>query len=101
MSSALALSASAPAILASVVAAVGEEAFFRRFLYGWLEQRGAVLAIVVTALSFAAVHMPMYGWAAVPLNLTAGLLFGWQRWFSGGWGAPAVTHAAANLLAFL
>ena len=31
----------------------------------------------------------------------AGLLFSWQRWASGGWGASAATHAVANILAVI
>jgi membrane protease YdiL (CAAX protease family) len=85
-------------VAASFVAAVAEEAFFRRFLYGWLAPRGPMMAIVGAALAFAAAHVPAYGPAVFPLNLAAGLLFGWQRWASGGWTAPAATHVLANLI---
>jgi membrane protease YdiL (CAAX protease family) len=50
---------------------------------------------------FALVHLPAYGTAAIPVDFGAGLLFGWQRWASGTWTAPAITHGAANLLAVL
>lgn len=83
---------------ATVLAALAEEAFFRRLAYGWLARWGAGLAVAGAALAFALVHIPGYGPRVVPLNLAAGLLLGWQRWASGGWSAPAVTHAAANLL---
>jgi len=86
---------------ASLLAAVAEEAFFRRTLYGWLERWGPVLAIGVTAVLFAAVHLPLYGVGALPLNLAAGVLLGWQRWATGSWTAPAATHAFANLLVHL
>jgi membrane protease YdiL (CAAX protease family) len=86
---------------AAVAAAMAEEAFFRRFLYGWLLRWGALVAVVATAAAFAAVHVPMYGVGTLALNTAAGLLFGWQRWAAGTWTAPAATHAAANLLAFL
>lgn len=92
---------SAMGAAAAVVAAVAEEAFFRRFLYGWLLRWGVVAAVSATALVFAAVHVPMYGPGTLALNAAAGLLFGWQRWAAGTWTAPAATHAAANLLAFL
>jgi membrane protease YdiL (CAAX protease family) len=81
----------------SVLAAVGEEALFRRVAYARLERFGAAAAIVVTAGLFALVHLPAYGLAAIPVDLCAGVLFGWQRWASGNWTAPAATHAAANL----
>jgi hypothetical protein len=37
--------------------------------------------------------------AVLPVDLGAGLLLGWQRWATGTWTVPAVTHAAANALA--
>jgi membrane protease YdiL (CAAX protease family) len=89
---------SAAAALGGSVAAVAEEAFFRRFLYGWLARRGTAIAVVGSAMAFAAVHAPLYGAAALPIDLGAGLLFGWQRWATGGWTAPAATHVVANLL---
>lgn len=89
---------SAAAVVGGSVAAVAEEAFFRRFLYGWFTRWGTAIAIVGSALAFAAVHAPLYGAAALPIDLGAGLLFGWQRWATGGWTAPATTHVVANLL---
>lgn len=86
---------------ASLVAAVAEEALFRRLLFDRLSRFGPAAAIVLSAAAFALVHLPGYGLAAVPVNLGAGLLFGWQRWASGGWGPPAVTHAVANVMAGL
>lgn len=88
-------------LAAGVLAGVAEEAFFRRFLYGWLSRRGAIAAIAVTAVAFAAIHVPLYGPGVIALDLAAGVLLGWQRWATGGWSAPAVTHAAANVLAYL
>ncbi len=85
----------------SLLAAVAEEALFRRVLYARLLRLGAVAAITITAVVFALVHLPAYGTAAIPVDLGAGLLFGWQRWASGTWTAPAITHGAANLLAVL
>ena len=82
-------------------AAVSEEALFRRLLYGKLEHFGAPAAIGVTAVAFAAIHLPLYGVVSLPLDLGAGLLFSWQRFESGSWAAPAATHVAANVLASL
>jgi membrane protease YdiL (CAAX protease family) len=83
----------------AVLAAVAEEALFRRAAYGWLERFGPAVAVVGSALLFAAVHLPLYGGAALPVDLGAGLLFSWQRWASGTWTVPAGTHAVANVLA--
>jgi hypothetical protein len=75
----------------AVLAGVAEEALFRRL--------GAVAAVVGGALGFALVHLPAYGVAAMPVDLGAALLLSWQRYASGRWTVPAVTHAIANLLA--
>ena len=83
------------------LAAVSEEAFFRRFLYGRLIGYGAPAAIGVSALLFALVHVPAYGVAVFWVDLGAGMLLSWQRWASGGWAAPAATHVAANILAVI
>jgi membrane protease YdiL (CAAX protease family) len=84
-----------------VLAAVAEEALFRGALYALLRRRRALLAVGVPAVAFALIHVPSYGPAALPVDLGAGLLFGWQRWASGRWAVPAATHAAANLLAVI
>jgi membrane protease YdiL (CAAX protease family) len=89
------------AIAASVVAAVAEEIFFRRLVYGWLERWSVALAIGGSAALFALIHVPVYGLGVLPLDFAAGLVFAWQRRASGGWTAPAATHVFANLMASL
>lgn len=89
----------APLLVAAAAAAgIAEELLFRRLLYGTLAAYGAAIAVGGSAAVFAAVHVPAYGVAALPVDLAAGLVFGWQRWASGTWTASAVTHALANLL---
>ena len=92
---------SAAALPLSMLAAVAEEALFRRLAYARLERFGAVVAVAGSALLFGLVHMPAYGLAALPVDVGAGLLFGWQRWASGTWTVPAGTHAFANALVVL
>jgi membrane protease YdiL (CAAX protease family) len=82
-----------------LLAAVAEEALFRRLLYARLARYGTVVAVLGSATLFALVHLPAYGTAALPIDLGAGLLLSWQRFASGRWTVPAVTHAVANLLA--
>jgi membrane protease YdiL (CAAX protease family) len=82
-------------------AGVAEEAFFRRLLYGRLLRWGAAAAVVVSGAAFGTMHVPLHGWAALPVDLGAGLFLSWQRWASGGWAAPAATHALANLVVVL
>ena len=91
--------AGAPAVAASVVAAVAEEMFFRRLVFGWLAPWGPAVAICGSALAFAAVHVPVYGVAVLPIDAAAGALLGWQRWITGGWSASGLTHVVANLIA--
>ena len=93
--------ATALAVGLNTLAAVAEEAFFRRLVYGALLAAGPVAAVVGSAVLFAAVHVTVYGVWVLPLDLAAGLLFGWQRQATGSWAVPAVTHAAANLLVVL
>jgi membrane protease YdiL (CAAX protease family) len=101
------LRAGGAALALSLLAAVAEEALFRGALYAWVERRAAstalapALAVAIPAILFALVHLPSYGPAALPVDLGAGLLLGWQRWASGRWTVPAATHAAANLLAVI
>jgi len=90
--------ATALVVALNTLAAVAEEAFFRRLVYGALLAGGPGLALGGSALLFAAVHVTVYGLWVLPLDLAAGLLFGWQRQVTGSWAVPAVTHAAANLL---
>jgi membrane protease YdiL (CAAX protease family) len=89
------------ALALNSLAAISEEAFFRRFLYGRLAAFGAVAAVAATALLFALVHIPAYGMAAFWVDLGAGVLLSWQRWASGTWTVPAATHVAANLMVVL
>ncbi|MDH5334199.1 MAG: CPBP family glutamic-type intramembrane protease [Thermoleophilia bacterium] len=86
------------AIPLAVLAAVAEEALFRRAAYGALARHGAMIAAGVTAVAFALVHLPLYGVAAFPVDLGAGMLLSWQRWAAGTWTVPAATHTAANLV---
>jgi hypothetical protein len=85
-------------IVLNSVAAVAEEAFFRRLVYGAFVPGGVALAVVGSAAMFALVHVTIYGWWVLPLDLGAGLVLSWQRWASGSWKVPAITHVVANIL---
>jgi membrane protease YdiL (CAAX protease family) len=56
-----------------------------------------VAAIVVTSVAFALMHVPLYGWHVVPLDLGVGIFLGGLRLASGGIAAPAVAHAVADI----
>ena len=83
------------------LAAVAEEVFFRRFVYDALLAGGAALAVGGSALLFAVVHVTVYGWWVLPIDIAAGLVLSWQRWATGSWKVPALTHVLANLLVVL
>ena len=117
-------------VVLNALAAVAEEAFFRRLVFDLLStgarrragvepavvqktaagtdsctnvgsSDGDTVAIVGSALLFALVHVTVWGWAVLPLDLAAGLLLSWQRSVSGRWSVPAATHVLANALALL
>ncbi len=89
------------AIALNSLAAVAEEAFFRRYLYGLLARFGVPVAVGVSAIAFALAHVTVWGWWVLPLDLAAGLVLSWQRAASGRWSVPAATHVLANTLAYL
>lgn len=88
-------------VATNTLAAVAEEAFFRRLAYGVLSRWGTGVAVGGSALAFAVVHVTTYGVRVLPLDLAAGLLLSWQRAASGTWRVPALTHVLANLLAVI
>jgi membrane protease YdiL (CAAX protease family) len=95
-------SGTAVAVGLNALAAVAEEAFFRRYLYGLLTTSfGPGAAVVATAAAFAAVHVTVWGWWVLPLDLAAGLVLSWQRAATGRWSVSAATHVLANTLALL
>jgi hypothetical protein len=90
-----------PVVVANTLAAVAEEAWFRRLCFGLLAPAGSVIAVAGSAALFASVHVATYGFWILPLDLAAGVLLGWQRAVTGSWGASAVTHAIANVFVLL
>jgi membrane protease YdiL (CAAX protease family) len=84
---------------ATVVVATAEEAFLRGALFGALQRwRGTDVAVVGAAVAFAALHVPLYGWHVVPLDLAVGLALGAVRVMAGTWTAPAIAHVGADLV---
>lgn len=83
------------------LAAVAEEALFRRLVFGSLSPFGPAVAVAGSAAAFAVVHVTVWGAWVLPVDLAAGLILSWQRWATGRWSVPAVTHVFANLVAIL
>jgi membrane protease YdiL (CAAX protease family) len=87
-----------PWALGVVVVAVAEEALLRGSLFTAIDQRaGTAAAIGVTSVAFALLHVPLYGWAVVPLDLAVGVWLGVLRTVSGSVLAPALAHTIADL----
>jgi membrane protease YdiL (CAAX protease family) len=87
--------------LVVTVVAVAEEVFLRGALYDAVrETADERAAIIVAAVAFALLHLPLYGWHVVPLDFVVGLVLGELRRASGTAAAPAVTHVGADLVAW-
>ncbi len=91
-----------------LVVALPEELFFRGFLLGLLEKRfppkhrflggGIGLALVLSSLAFALIHIPKDGDPRVLATFAPGLLFGWMRSSTNSILAPTLAHGASNIL---
>jgi membrane protease YdiL (CAAX protease family) len=77
---------------------VAEEALLRGALFDVMTLlAGEVAAVAVAAMTFAVLHVPMYGWWAVPIDLAAGVWLGGLRLATRGVAAPSTAHALADL----
>lgn len=85
------------ALVVSAVA-VAEEYFLRGALFDaahdWL---GDIPAVIIAAVAFAALHIPLYGWHVVPLDLAVGLWLGGLRLSANSPAASAIAHTLADL----
>src|SRR5215218_5401570 len=88
----------APWALVTLVVAIAEEGVLRGVLFDRVRDAGGLgLAVVLTSVAFALLHVPLYGWHVVPLDLAVGLLLAGLRLGTGGIAAPAAAHAVADL----
>ena len=82
----------------TILVASGEEALLRGRLFDATRRAGGTpAAIALTTVAFALLHVPLYGWHVVPLDLGVGLLFAGLRLSTRGVAAPAAAHAVADL----
>lgn len=92
-----------------LVVGLPEELFFRGFLLAKLEQRfppgrrvlggGVGLALVLSSLAFALIHLPKEADPRALATFFPGLVFGWMRSATGSILASTITHGASNILA--
>jgi membrane protease YdiL (CAAX protease family) len=84
--------------MVTVIVATAEEALLRGVMFDALARVGGLaLAVPLSAAVFALMHVPLYGWSVVPLDLGAGLLLGALRIAGRGVAAPAIAHVLADL----
>jgi hypothetical protein len=91
-----------------IVVALPEELFFRGFLLHLLEKRfppkrrilggGIGLALVLSSIAFALIHLPKDGDPRALATFFPGLMFGWMRSATGSILAGTITHGGSNIL---
>ena len=87
-----------PWALITLLVAAAEEGVLRGALLDRIERAaGLVPAIALTTLLFALMHVPLYGWHVVPLDLAVGLVLAGLRISTRGLAAPIAAHAVADL----
>ena len=84
------------AAIAALVAALEETAIRGALYRSWLAEAGPVAAIVAGAVVFALIHLPRYGFAAMPLDLAVGLVLGGLRALTGRVLPCVVAHMIAD-----
>jgi CAAX protease family protein len=90
-------------IFSTVLGPITEELAFRGFIMPlFIRSFGPAAGIVLTALPFALLHGPQYGWTwqYVVLVCVAGIAFGWVRYRTGSTVASAIMHGTYNLTFF-
>jgi membrane protease YdiL (CAAX protease family) len=86
-----------PWALVVAVIAGAEEVFLRGTLYDAVSEfAGSTWAVCVGAVAFALLHVPLYGWHVLPLDLAVGVVLGMLRASTGSVVAPATAHVIAD-----
>jgi membrane protease YdiL (CAAX protease family) len=87
-----------PWVAVTILVASAEELVLRGALFDELHASlGTAGAVLVTSVVFALMHVPLYGWHIVPLDLGVGLWLAGLRLATGGIAAPAIAHTIADL----
>jgi membrane protease YdiL (CAAX protease family) len=88
------------AAIAGVVATLEETAIRGALYRRWSEEAGPVAAIAMGALVFALIHLPRYGFGALPLDFAVGLTLGGLRALTGRVMPCALAHTMADWAAW-
>jgi membrane protease YdiL (CAAX protease family) len=87
-----------PWVAVTMLVATAEELVLRGALFDELHlSLGTAGAVLVTSVVFALMHVPLYGWHVVPLDVGVGLWLAGLRLVTGGIAAPAIAHTIADL----
>jgi membrane protease YdiL (CAAX protease family) len=87
-----------PWVVVTTLVATTEELVLRGALWRLTAaMAGDTAALLATSVLFALMHVPVYGWSVVPLDLGVGLWLGGLRLWFGGPAAPAAAHVLADL----
>ncbi|MFI5254395.1 MAG: CPBP family intramembrane glutamic endopeptidase [Candidatus Limnocylindrales bacterium] len=82
----------------TVLVGTAEEVVLRGALFdATRDLAGLPVAVTVTSVLFALLHVPLYGWHVVPLDLAVGLVLAGLRLIDRGVAAPAIAHVVADL----
>jgi membrane protease YdiL (CAAX protease family) len=84
------------AALAALIATLEEIAIRGALFKAWSDEAGPVAAIAAGAVVFALIHLPRYGWGAMPLDAAVGLALGGLRALTGRVLPCAVAHTIAD-----
>jgi membrane protease YdiL (CAAX protease family) len=94
-------------LVQAVVVALPEELFFRGCVHELLERRfpptrrwlggGVGLALILSSLAFALIHLPKDGDPRALATFFPGMVFGWMRSATGSILAPVIAHASSNV----
>ena len=84
------------AALAALIATLEEIAIRGALFKRWSDEAGPVAAIVIGAVVFALIHLPRYGFGAMPLDAAVGLALGGLRALTGRVLPCAVAHTVAD-----
>lgn len=82
----------------TVLVASAEEVLLRGvLLHRASRAAGIVPAVILTSAVFALMHVPLYGWHVVPLDVGVGVALAGLRLTTGSLVAPSAAHAVADL----
>ncbi len=84
------------AAITAVIATLEETAIRGALYQRWTEEAGPAVAIVAGAVVFALIHLPRYGFGAMPLDAAVGLALGGLRALTGRVLPCAVAHTVAD-----